>query len=1060
VENSPSTIDNILEQATPKVQLDSATVRAIPPTLAGLFTPSASQNGEPALFDDTVRNIRDVPGTLHHQSDEHVEHLLAKTGAVALVKQLAQDLAQRDAEITLLQRKAEERESLLRKMLRECEVSNMDIENRLGELRKLRARDETQEFGGELRKAKDQGARPEASIRDRLIEALGDELQPGRNQTFGEEAGLDKDATMVRHRRAVERVPPHAISTVSVESAGTSKSGTTRGWKGLFGYGGSDKLRGGRSSTLAGSHGGKGQTQHDSHIVNNSRDKHGASKTLESATDQTRSNESITSETRARVDSGTGSTSTVSSQSIASWALRMVAGTLPEEAGQPQTRSRASTVSVPGSKPWKASKVKPNMAINPAGANTTAKGSAANMLGPPSPVTSEDAACNLGPVEMDAIVPDEKLPPTLMQYNNYSRTEFMTDRFGFIYDQRRRRRHNEAAAALPSKAQPTQAESAVNHRHSVMSARQPSEDNDSILSQTPSTTSKRRPETPLSTEDADDAPAKRWQDYLSLSVFGSELLSHTPAAAPITEVTEEQAPAVSQADPNSSLSKKRSSLSMGGTTSALSAPEVISDHADLAASATLQHDIRPPSSSSDPVKALLDQVNDVHDALQRQKVIKWNEFLRKVRVGRKREGEQGFAFGLRSKSNHMPETMLLDGEVIGVAGLGVKGKVGRAKGNEFRSLVLGGIPVTYRAKIWAECCGASTMRVPGYYEELVNSTFNDETIVQQIQMDITRTLTDNIFFRAGLGITKLNEVLLAYARRNPDIGYCQGMNLITANLLLLVPTAEDAFWILTSIIENILPPKYFNSSLLTSRADQVVLRQYVSAVLPALSTHLETLSIDLEAVTFQWFLSIFTDCLSAEALFRVWDVLFCLNDGATFLFQVALALLKLNEGRLLMCESPAEVYAYINQKMTDHAISIDGLIRASEALKKEVRREDVAERRQEAVDRELEMVQQREAIRRGKGKARSSGQSDSDAFDTTDLLAAPKGAPKGSNASLHDTGLGDALNGLKGKLTRQSSRVSFGLSTRDEEDLDLMEQSWGELERVTPMPMDEECLWR
>ena len=169
VENSPSTIDNILEQATPKVQLDSATVRAIPPTLAGLFTPSASQNGEPALFDDTVRNIRDVPGTLHHQSDEHVEHLLAKTGAVALVKQLAQDLAQRDAEITLLQRKAEERESLLRKMLRECEVSNMDIENRLGELRKLRARDETQEFGGELRKAKDQGARPEASIRDRLI---------------------------------------------------------------------------------------------------------------------------------------------------------------------------------------------------------------------------------------------------------------------------------------------------------------------------------------------------------------------------------------------------------------------------------------------------------------------------------------------------------------------------------------------------------------------------------------------------------------------------------------------------------------------------------------------------------------------------------------------------------------------------------------------------------------------------------------------------------------------------------------------------------------------------
>jgi hypothetical protein len=193
------------------------------------------------------------------------------------------------------------------------------------------------------------------------------------------------------------------------------------------------------------------------------------------------------------------------------------------------------------------------------------------------------------------------------------------------------------------------------------------------------------------------------------------------------------------------------------------------------------------------------------------------------------------------------------------------------------------------------------------------------------------------------------------------------------------------------MIEVILPKHYYDHGLLASRADQVVLRQYISQILPKLSEHLENLGVELEALTFQWFLSVFTDCLSAEALYRVWDVVLCLdvasavsknpaanntsstsspftareNDaiasattdmtsgsgaGSTFLFQVALALLKLNEHQLLTtCSSPAELYTYINHQMTNHAISIDGLIQASEALRNVVRPEDVVAKRAEAL---------------------------------------------------------------------------------------------------------------
>ncbi|KAA8565767.1 hypothetical protein EYC84_009598 [Monilinia fructicola] len=112
------------------------------------------------------------------------------------------------------------------------------------------------------------------------------------------------------------------------------------------------------------------------------------------------------------------------------------------------------------------------------------------------------------------------------------------------------------------------------------------------------------------------------------------------------------------------------------------------------------------------------------------------------------------------------------------------------------------------------------------------------------------------------------------------------------------------------------------------------------------------------------------DCLSAEALFRVWDVVLCMNDGSTFLFQVALALLKLNEQQLLQCTSPANVYTYINHQMTNHAISIDGLIHASEGLRKVVKRDEIEIRRVKAIEAEKDLVKQREARNAARKAAR------------------------------------------------------------------------------------------
>ena len=92
------------------------------------------------------------------------------------------------------------------------------------------------------------------------------------------------------------------------------------------------------------------------------------------------------------------------------------------------------------------------------------------------------------------------------------------------------------------------------------------------------------------------------------------------------------------------------------------------------------------------------------------------------------------------------------------------------------------------------------------------------------------------------------------------------VNVITATLLLVHSTDEEAFWGLVAIIERILPEGYFTPDLIASRADQRVLKRLVRELCPRVHIHLQRLGVDLEAITFNWFLSVFTDCLPAEVL--------------------------------------------------------------------------------------------------------------------------------------------------------------------------------------------------
>ena len=909
---------------------------------------TGQDNARTALFEDAPL-VPKVPGALHQADDEHLQRLISRHGAIGLVRQISEDLAQRDAQISNLRRKADERERALRRIIRECGLSNLELETR------LRSVEEELRTNGKSQRGGDNG------LSDLMSDAMKDTVVATAYR------GMDAKNSTIRA----------SSQSTGKDSNNTENSkGTMRGWKDyLWGTGTAKRSR-------------QDSVNEDSvnpTTVIRSHSSMDRRPTLQDDLFSPPEGGSVRSPSRASSIQSGQTADRKASTSLASLALRLVAGgaisTREAESrgravstsARPDALRAASTtsnktraVSVAGGPKALMAMRRSTPAPQASAASRTPAQEGWEAMSPPRNLNSRQES--YGPVEMDAIRAPETQPPTLTHiYNNVPNSEYLTDRFGFIYDQRRKKRQREASEMARHIRKSSRTEMIINGRSGV---------SPNLIDDVPSpkwsVSSNERPESPSSTEErgADEGKTKRWQDYLKIATFPTELLSHTPSiAVPSLQVME----GIEIAEGESQVSGLRRLPSITSTESGLLPSASTTTAVDSEISQPSQVESTATSITKEdvePVKLLLQQLSEVHDALQREKEVRWNDFLRKVRAERRREGEAAIAAAKSAAEARyerpamiLPETRVADGEMIGVSGLGNKGKVGRAKWNEFKNLVLGGIPVAYRAKVWSECSGAAALRVPGYYDDLVGQSEgeDDPIVVSQIQMDIHRTMTDRIFFRKGPGVQKLNEVLLAYSRRNKDVGYCQGMNLITANLLLIMPSAEDAFWILTSIIENILPHGYYDHSLLASRADQQVLRQYVSSILPKLSAHLDSLAIELEALTFQWFLSVFTDCLSAEALFRVWDVVLSTNDGSTFLFQVALALLKLNEGNLLQCSTPAGVYTYINHQMTEHAISIDGLMQASDGLKKVVKREDVEQRREKAIKAEKDMVAARDS---------------------------------------------------------------------------------------------------
>lgn len=229
---------------------------------------------------------------------------------------------------------------------------------------------------------------------------------------------------------------------------------------------------------------------------------------------------------------------------------------------------------------------------------------------------------------------------------------------------------------------------------------------------------------------------------------------------------------------------------------------------------------------------------------------------------------------------------------------------------KLRTMILDGIPHSLRPQIWMRLSGALQKKSNSEtsYHDIIKQTGNDQLMSsKQIEKDLLRILPTNACFSSanGTGIPRLRRILRGIAWLYPDIGYCQGTGVIVASLLLFLEE-EDAFWLMATIVEDLLPASYYSSTLIGIQADQRVMQTLISNYSPIIDETLRGHDIELSLITLHWFLTLFANVVHMKILLRIWDWFF--YDGSIVLFQLSLGMLKMKEPQLKALENSAQIF--------------------------------------------------------------------------------------------------------------------------------------------------------
>ncbi|KAF8310087.1 TBC-domain-containing protein [Clavulina sp. PMI_390] len=217
-------------------------------------------------------------------------------------------------------------------------------------------------------------------------------------------------------------------------------------------------------------------------------------------------------------------------------------------------------------------------------------------------------------------------------------------------------------------------------------------------------------------------------------------------------------------------------------------------------------------------------------------------------------------------------------------------------------LIQVGLPNRLRGELWETLSGSLYLRFenPGLYQKLLDDNAGKVTTsTEEIEKDLNRSLPEYAAYQTPQGIGALRRVLTAYSWKNPEVGYCQAMNILVAAILIFM-SEEQAFWLLEVLCDRLLPG-YYVPSMYGTLLDQRVFESLVHKCLPIIHDRFHEIDVQLSVASLPWFLSLYINSMPLIFAFRIVDCVLAM--GPKVLFQVGtlhnVAILKINGEKLL-----------------------------------------------------------------------------------------------------------------------------------------------------------------
>ena len=153
------------------------------------------------------------------------------------------------------------------------------------------------------------------------------------------------------------------------------------------------------------------------------------------------------------------------------------------------------------------------------------------------------------------------------------------------------------------------------------------------------------------------------------------------------------------------------------------------------------------------------------------------------------------------------------------------------------------------------------------------------------------------------------DVLKAFCAHRPDLGYCQGMNMVTVWLLMFLDP-DSAFQLLCHLIETILPSGFYadakaNSGLNCFFLEATVIAAIADHKIPAFKQCDLPIHDFVDIFSIKLLIQLFVNAIDVRSTIFIWDHL--MEEGPIALTRGTLSLLVLCEKAIESREHPAKI---------------------------------------------------------------------------------------------------------------------------------------------------------